>query len=237
MNAVLEREKLVQASTCYDSRLGLNCRLIQYAAKIVLAHATGPRLLELGCANGVMTEIFAEHFPQVVVVEGAPAYADIARAILGNEGEVHCCLFEEFQPAERFNDIVMAGVLEHVEDPVALLKRAAGWLDSKGSIHIIVPNAMSLHRQVGVAMGLIARPNEMHSCDLAIGHRRIYTWELLERHIRESGLCIVSRDGNFLKPLSNQQMADWPEQLLDAFQMLGHSLPALAAEIYIQCQA
>ncbi|NIM04776.1 MAG: methyltransferase domain-containing protein [Armatimonadetes bacterium] len=236
VNPVTERERLEQAAGCYDSRRGLSYRLVRSGADIVLAHAHGPRLLEMGCANGVMTEVFAVHFPEVVVVEGTAAYAEAARAILGDAGQVHCSLFEEFEPDKPFNDIVMAGMLEHVADPVGLLHRAAGWLAAGGSIHAIVPHAMSLHRRVGVAMGLLTRSEELHSGDIAIGHRRIYTWDSVRSHIEESGLRIVAKEGNFLKPLSNQQMAKWPEDLLEAFQVLGRELPDLCAEIYLQCR-
>jgi hypothetical protein len=43
--------------------------------------------------------------------------------------------------------------------------------------------------------------------------------------------------GNFLEPLSDAQMSDWDEKLLDAFFALGLELPELCAEIYLECQA
>jgi len=231
-----ERQRLAKAAAFYDSRRGLSYRLVKHAAEIILAQAAGPRLLEMGCASGVMTEIFAARFPQATVVEGVPAYAEAARSIVGDSGKAFCCLFEEFEPAETYNDIVMAGVLEHVADPVDLLRKASGWLERDGRLHIVVPNALSLHRRVGVALGLLSRPEELHPADLAMGHRRVYTWDLLKAHILESGLMISAKEGNFLKPLSNQQMADWSDDLLEAFQALGHELFDLCAEIYVQCR-
>jgi len=235
-SATGERERLAQTAAWYDSRRGLSHRLVRYAAEIVIAHATGPRILEMGCANGVMTEALAACFPHVVVVEGAEAYAEAARAVLRDRAQVHHCLFEEFEPTEAFDDIVMAGVLEHVADPVGLLQRAGAWLAEAGSIHIVVPNADSLHRRVGVALGLLRRPDELHPADLAMGHRRVYTWDLLKTHLAGSGLHMVATEGNFLKPLSNDQMADWPDDLLDAFRAVGRELPDLCAEIYAQCR-
>jgi cyclopropane fatty-acyl-phospholipid synthase-like methyltransferase len=235
-NPAAELERLAKAADWYDSRQGMSYHLVRAGAEIVLKYAAGPRLLEMGCANGVMTEIFAKHFSRVVVVEGSSVYAETARGILRSSGEVHCCLFEEFAPDEAFDDIVMAGVLEHVADPLALLQRAVNWLVPGGNIHILVPHAMSLHRRAGVALGLLARPDELNAADFAMGHRRIYTWDLLEYHLAESGLQILAREGNFLKPLSNQQMEGWPENLLEAFEALGRDFPEMSAEIYALCR-
>jgi trans-aconitate methyltransferase len=235
MSLLMEKSRLAQTADFYDSRKGLSNLLVSRGAEIILARARGPRLLELGCANGVMTEIFAARFPEVTVVEGAESYAAKAREILGKPGEVHCCLFEEFVPSAPFDDIVLAGVLEHVLDPVELLRRASGWLTRPGRLHILVPHAHSLHRLAGVTLGLLSRPEEMHAGDRAMGHRRVYTWKLLETHILESGLEITARDGNFLKPLSNAQMEDLPEALLEDARLLGREYPELAAEIYALC--
>jgi len=235
MNLLLEKARLAQVADFYSSRRGLNYLLVSHGADIISRHARGPRLLELGCANGVMTEIFADRFPEVTVVEGAESYAATAREILAGRGEVHCCLFEEFVPTKPFDDIVLAGVLEHVADPVDLLSRAAGWLNRRGRLHLLVPHAHSLHRLAGVTLGLLSHPEAMHAGDRAMGHRRVYTWKLLEKQVLESGLQIKTRDGNFLKPLSNAQMEDLPEALLEDARLLGREFPELAAEIYALC--
>jgi trans-aconitate methyltransferase len=235
VNLLLEKARLAQTADFYDSRRGLNYLLVSQGAEIISRHARGPRLLELGCANGVMTEFFADRFPEVTVVEGAEAYAAAAREILAGRGEVHRCLFEEFVPTAPFDDIVLAGVLEHVADPMDLLRRTAGWLNRQGRIHLLVPHAHSLHRLAGVTLGLLSHPEEMHAGDRAMGHRRVYTWKLLEKHVQESGLQIKTREGNFLKPLSNAQMEDLPETLLADARSLGREFPELAAEIYALC--
>mgnify|MGYP001113216585 CR=1 FL=1 len=232
-----EMKRLQEAAAFYDSRRGLASRLCQNGAGIICRHADGGTMLELGCANGVMTEVFAARFGAgLCVVEGMPAHAETAREIVGENGEVYCALFEEFEPARRFDNIAMAGILEHVADPVGLLRRARGWLAEGGSLHVIVPHALSLHRRVGVALGLSASPYELNEGDLAMGHRRVYDWSLLARDIAEGGLRVVAKEGSFLKPLSNRQMEGWPDELLDAFQSLGTDNLDLCAEIYAKCQ-
>ena len=67
----------------------------------------------------------------------------------------------------------MTYILEHVEKPVALLSRAATWLAPGGRLLVDVPNGLSLHRMVGVKMGLLKEPCELNQRDLDLGHRHL----------------------------------------------------------------
>jgi 2-polyprenyl-3-methyl-5-hydroxy-6-metoxy-1,4-benzoquinol methylase len=236
-----ERARLDEIAQWYDSRRGLNRELVRHAVKRILATTSGCRALELGCASGVMTEELARRFPHLDVVEGAERYARQARAILGGHerdsqrGRVHHCLFEEFDPVERYDLIVMAWILEHVADPGDLVRRAGEWLATGGEIHIVVPNAESLHRRVGLCMGLLDRLDELNQSDLAMSHRRVYTWERLEEDIGAAGLRLVSMDGVLLKPLPSALMDAYPQELRDAFFQLAPIAPRLCSEIYAVC--
>ncbi|UCC68332.1 MAG: class I SAM-dependent methyltransferase [Armatimonadota bacterium] len=236
-----ERARLDEVAEWYDSRRGLNREIVKRAAKRVLAGAGGRRALELGCANGVMTEELSRRFPHLDVVDGAERYVREARAIVSGRPseecrqQVHHCLFENFEPHARYDVIVMAYVLEHVADPKGLMKRARGWLVSGGEIHLVVPNAASLHRRVGLSMGLLHHLRELNETDLAVGHRRVYTWERLAQDIEAAGLRLVSMDGILLKPLPSVLMEVWPQDLRNAFFELAPLAPRLCSEIHAVC--
>lgn len=236
-----ERARLDEISQWYDSRRGLNRELVRHAVRRILATTSGCRALELGCASGVMTEELARRFAHLDVVEGAERYARHARAILdgcergSQRGRVHHCLFEEFDPAERYDLIVMAWILEHVADPGDLVRRAAEWLAPGGEIHIVVPNAESLHRRVGMCMGLLGRLDELNQGDLAMSHRRVYTWERVADDIAAAGLRLATMDGILLKPLPSALMDAYPQELRDAFFELAPLAPRLCSEIYAVC--
>jgi len=235
-----ERARLDEVAQWFDSQRGLNRDLSKHALKRILATARGSRALELGCATGVMTAELARRFPHLDVVDGAERYARHARGILGDREagsrqRVHHCLFEEFTPTASYDLIVMAYVLEHVADPRALMRQARKWLAPGGAIHVVVPNAESLHRQVGMSMGLLHRLDELCESDLAIGHRRVYTWERLAEEIAASGLHVTSMEGILLKPLPSALMEAWPQDLRDAFFELAPVAPRLCSEIHAIC--
>lgn len=230
-----ETGRLARVAETYDPRATFDYHLVKYGAQMIFRHAVGPAVLEMGCSTGVMTEELVERFPDVVVVDGSAEYLEAARRRVGGRASFHLSLFEEFVPDRRFNAIIMANILEHVADPVGLLRRSRAWLAQGGAIHIIVPNAGSLHRRVGVAMGLLSRLDALNARDLAVGHRRVYTFDSLSADIHAADLAAAPLTGFFLKPLPNDRMQEWPQDLLDALFEVGKEMPAYGAHIYARC--
>src|SRR5208283_402243 len=107
------------------------------------------------------------------VVEGAETFCQAIRE-RHPEVEVVHCLFEDYAPPCGYQNIILGHVMEHVENPVALLRRVRTWLAPGGRIMAAVPNSRSLHRQGATLMGLLPFEEAMNERDLHYGHRRIY---------------------------------------------------------------
>jgi len=180
-----------------------------------------------------MAELIVQDFPEVTLVDGSETFCTGLRDRFPT-ATVVCCLFEEFEPGRRFETIVMGHVLEHVEDPVAVLRRAVDWIEPDGRLFAAVPNARSLHRQAAVMMGLLGNETEMNDADRHHGHRRIYTPETYRTDFLQAGWEIEVFGGYWLKPVSNQQIADsWTAEMLLSFMQLGERYPDIAGEIYV----
>ena len=106
-------------------------------------------------------------------------------------------LFEEFHTTESFDAIVMNNVLEHVDEPVSMLRRVNPWLSSQGIAIITVPNAESLHKKVGLQMGVISSLYELTPGDVSKGHQRIYDRDALRRDVEAAGLSASFVGGLF----------------------------------------
>ncbi|MCX6248469.1 MAG: class I SAM-dependent methyltransferase [Bacteroidetes bacterium] len=188
--------------------------------------------LEMGPGDGVMTRYLITDFEQLDVVDGSeqllnsiPAYPNIRK---------HCAFFEEFVPDRSFDTIIMEHILEHLEDPVKVLKRAASWLKPDGVLIAGVPNAKSFHRLAAVKMGLLVTEYELNDRDRALGHYRIYDTESLGADIVASGLHPSIQGGVFFKPVSNKQIEDtWTPEMIEGFYLLGATFPQNAAEIFV----
>jgi trans-aconitate methyltransferase len=224
-----------RSSWYLQDQLDFDKRLIGFRYRTLKPYMRGPLGLELGPAEGEMTRFLVEDFEQLVTVDGS-------RELLAqipdrpNLHKVHC-LFEDFQPTQRFNTIVMEHILEHVDDPVGLLRRAVPWLAPGGRILAGVPNGNSIHRLVAVKMGLLKHPCELNARDHTLGHQRVYTPATLRADIEAAGLKVVKTGGVYFKPLSNKQIQDhWSEEMIEGFYELGKDFPELAAELYAVCE-
>src|SRR4029453_7834314 len=114
---------------------------------LIAEGAHGKRLLEVGCGWGDMTEFFAPRFERIVALDGSGECVRRCRERLSRYPriELHHCLIEEFDTGEQFEDIVMVRVLEHLDDPIGILRKLARYLTPQGQLHLVVPNARSLH--------------------------------------------------------------------------------------------
>lgn len=205
-----------------------------YSFKIAQRYLIGKTLLELGPAEGVMTELLATTGKKLTVVEGSELFCQDLRKRFPEVTIIHS-LFEEFQPDERFDNIILGHVLEHVEDAIAILVRAKQWLTpNTGRIFAAVPNARSLHRQAAVIMGLLKSEDALNETDIHHGHRRVFNPESFRNSFYQAGLSIEVFGGYWMKPLSNRQIEEtWTPQMLDAFMQLGERYPDIAGEIYV----
>jgi trans-aconitate methyltransferase len=226
---------LLELAPDFSSEDGFNARLIDFRFDAMRPFLDGRRsCVELGSSDGRMTERLATLFPHdLTAVDGTAAYVDEVARRLPQVDAVHS-LFEAYAPARTFETAVLGHVLEHVADPVTVLAAARELLEPGGVALVTVPNADSIHRQVGVAMGMLASTTELNDADHRIGHRRVYTRDALVADIEESGLTVQHAGGVFLKPLSNGQIEEqWDEPLIQAFYEVGKLHPELCAELMV----
>ncbi len=232
-----EQQRLDACADWYLNRqLDFDHRLIEYRFRVLRPWLRGGEGLELGPAEGQMTQRLLPLFSHLTVVDAAAGL--LARIPDDPRLTKVCALFEDYQPERRFDAIVMEHILEHVESPARLLRRARGWLRRGGRLFVGVPNGHSLHRLVAVKMGLLNHPCERNERDHRLGHRRVYTPAGFRRELEAAGLRIVHFGGVFLKPLSNAQIeTQWDEAMLEGFYQLGKEMPEYAAELHAVCES
>lgn len=200
-------------------------------------------LLELGSFKGDFTRRFMPHFSDITCVEASDEAIAIARQNLGDGITYVNSLFEEVTLPRKYDNIVLTHVLEHIDDPVLVLKRINDeWLADGGRFFLVCPNANAPSRQIAVKMGLISHNAAVTPAEKEHGHRITYSLDTLERDARAAGLNVVYRTGIFFKALANFQ---WDrllqtdiisEAYLEGCYELGHQYPDLCSSIFIMCE-
>lgn len=183
------------------------------------------RVLEMGYGTGISARTFAELGIDIEVLEGSPMLVEEARrrhpGLVAHEG-----MFESFSPGPVFDAVMGLYVFEHVDDPRSLLRHVSTWLRPGGTLVVAVPNAESLHRRLGVAMGLHPELDTFSARDHMLGHQRVYSMSSLCADIESAGFEVSERLGWMVKPVSNAQMVDWPAEVIEGLFKISADLPA-----------
>lgn len=230
-------QRLDAIATQSDPSKGLDGLVTVYIFNTIVDKLVGREILELGCRGGRMTGLLASVCDHLDVVDGSKTYLERAKeAVWANNVDYHWTLFEDYATAQYYSDIVMVGGLDHADGPVTFLSKLTGLLSNGGAIHIIVPNALSMHRRLGVKMGILSAHGELNDRDKWVGRLRVYGPSTLRRDIEAAGLSVTAFEGIFLKPLATGQISTLGQELLDALHEIGRDLPDWCSHIYMRAQ-
>jgi len=225
-------------SAIYDPDADFDARYTMATVRRIAERvAPGDRVLELGCATGLMTAYLADGGARVTGIDRSEAYLDRARARLGDRATfIRAGLaepgWEDIAGGDAgggFAHVLLCNLVHELPDPVDLLRRAAGLLAPDGLVHLSLQNPDSIHRLVAVEMGLIDDVREVSARGGRFGTLGLWGVDDLARLAREAGLGVVAWEGVMLKPLPNGMMAELPPEVLDGFERAARHLPAHCA--------
>lgn len=215
---------------------GVNGRMMVHQMKLFNQWLVPGDVLELGPAEGLSTKQISANGRHIHVVDGSELMLEKVKRTVPDVS-THHATFESFTPPQAFNNIILGHVLEHVSNPSALVEKATAWLAPGGRLIASVPNAMSLHRQLGALTKLISAENEVTSTDKSIGHIRVFDPISFRSLFYLPALRIIHFGGFFIKLFSNRQLASLANrETIEGLMALGERYPDIAADIWIVCE-
>jgi SAM-dependent methyltransferase len=113
---------------------------------LVAAHVPAGRLLDVGCGPGLLLDEARARGYETLGLELSRDAAGYARERLGLD--VRDLPLEGFEDADGFDVVVLADVLEHLQDPVDGLRRSAALLRPGGVLCLATPDPSSLPARV-----------------------------------------------------------------------------------------
>lgn len=102
------------------------------------------RILDIGCATGGLLSVFKQRgYANVLGADPSPACAGAARRL--HDIEVRAATLQQLEGwTERFDLVLMVGVLEHLRDAAAAVRTVASLLKPGGSFFAAVPDVEGL---------------------------------------------------------------------------------------------
>lgn len=200
------------------------------------------QVLEIGCSNGLMTELIANSAAHVDVVEASLRFLEEAQARSLPNVAFHHGLAEDFESERKYDYIFATFVLTHIENLDRFFEKVTELMAPTGRLFVAVPNARVLSRQLALHMGLLEDLYKLTENDRNHGHCRAFDRVRLDRELESRGLNPIARGGILLKPLADFQMdklieaSILSEEHFRGLYSLGVEYPELCGTIYSVCE-
>lgn len=171
--------------------------------------------LNIGVGYGTADEVFSKEFEEYTSIDLEQSVIDNQKEMLSHVNYI-CSDFFQFQAGTKFDTIIASHILEHVENYEDFLNRCYDLLKPKGRLIVIVPNAESIHRKIGVEMGFLKDITELNDADKSIGHTIVFTPKRLKREFERTQFNILKLKTVTLKAFSYSQLLEMPSDYIKA---------------------
>jgi ubiquinone/menaquinone biosynthesis C-methylase UbiE len=131
-----------------------------------------PRLLDLGCGKGYMTEEIKQAFPNIKIVACDYSVSAIMFAHK-NFSDIEFCVADAYNlpfAQSEFDMVLMGNIWEHVPDPCRMLEAVSFVLKPGGSLLLSTPSRFRFQNLVRACFGLPAKfLSSQHVTEYAVG--------------------------------------------------------------------
>jgi 2-polyprenyl-3-methyl-5-hydroxy-6-metoxy-1,4-benzoquinol methylase len=218
---------------------------LEYRRKLVLNEIKrySPKcLLEIGCG---LSPLFTNLSPDIVttVIEPALEFFQNANQLAKKypKTQVINSYLEELKiDKPSYDMIVLSCLLHEVPNPRVMLSSVAELCSNETVVHINVPNAISLHRLLAVAMGIIPEPKALSETQIVMQQQsKTYDISSLTFELSNAGFQVIDQGSIFIKPFTHRQMQDLVDnkfltkEMLAGFDGLTKWLPEFGSEIWV----
>jgi 2-polyprenyl-3-methyl-5-hydroxy-6-metoxy-1,4-benzoquinol methylase len=171
-------------------------RLFARRERDLRRRVSGRRLLEVGCAYGLLLDYLAKRGWNVAGVEVSPLSSSHAREKLGLDVRTGTLEQAGF-PDGSFDAVLLLDVLEHLHRPFDTLREISRLLAPRGVLVVQCPWELFHWEEVMEALLTGRRPGTIEP-DAVPAHLYFFGPETLERMLRKGGFRIAGRQsGNY----------------------------------------
>lgn len=174
----------------------LRIRLRSARALEIIGRAGPGRILDVGCGEGFVMAAFAEEGWQVAGIDHSIAGVEGMNPHMADrveQGNLFELLNHRIEAAEQYDLVWLGNVLEHVLDPIGLLRALRGLVAPGGLLVAVVPNDGNRYHEELFSDGLVPERFWIAVPD----HISYFTADSLRRTAAETGWDIRDLQGDF----------------------------------------
>jgi 2-polyprenyl-3-methyl-5-hydroxy-6-metoxy-1,4-benzoquinol methylase len=195
----------------------------------------GKRVLDVGCWTGDLGRVLVQRGCEVSGLEIDEEAAEKARADLETVvvADLEVAPTSQHFPGGSFDAVVFADVLEHLRDPVGVLRDAAGLLAPDGKIVISVPNVT--HGSVRLAL-LQGRWRYTDTGLLDATHIRFFNRAGVMELLSSAGLVVDELRGSIADPLDVEVVVDSDRLPPTVIEWVRHQRDAMVYQFVVSAK-
>lgn len=184
-------------------------------------------ILEIGCGMFPLFEYLDVDYDHYLIIEPSQLFAQNAKNRSRNSGKIDVIegCFEDVVSGftrKDFDFIVCSSLLHEVTDEEKFLKALYETANVNTTVHINVPNALSMHRLIAKEMGMIEDVYQQSGNQKILQQRMVYDIQILKEHVIENGFQVMDEGSYFIKPFTHYQMDRMMEEkIIDQTVLIG----------------
>lgn len=205
-------------------------------------------VLEIGCGPEPLFCYVKDR--KFTIVEPSDRFYKNAKKLSIQNSKVTCIkgFFEEVahdlqKEGISYEMVVCSSLLHEVVEPEKLLEAIKMVCSQSTIIHLSVPNMHSVHRLLGVEMGILSDVYSKSEGNEILQQNTNFDLQKLKSMVEGHGMKIEGEGSYFIKPFSHGQMEKMVEQriidesVLEGLYKLTEYMPQYGSEIYVNCRA
>jgi len=231
-------EKFLNGPTPFD--LELEMIRAQYVQKTISFHSH-KHILDVGsgpCAGFLKFDGWETYTVVEPIKEFCEILSDSSLRQKNKVVIVNSTLENAILPQKHYDCVILSSVLHLVKNDIVFLDKIHDICAEKNIVHINVPNKLSIHRILGLRMGILQSLDLLGDKDREYGHYHIYSIKELRDLLMSCGFDIRQTGSYLIKPFDEEKMSEIIDRMIvRGLEKLVEDFKGYGCELYVEAKA
>lgn len=203
---------------------------------------TARRILEIGPGRNSLFQFYKETWVGTILEPMPQNYQQLSEVFIEYPNiSIVDKTIEQLGRSNKqpFDLIILSSVLHEIPNYRKALEEIYLLLENQGVLLIVVPNAESIHRQIGVNLGIISDLFQLSTTQSKMQQGVVFSIDTLTNLVAEAKFEVLQCITSFVKPLTHKQMQERvdhgviSDKDLDSLYKLSELFEPFGSEIFL----